>query len=185
MKKKEKMKRKNEKGEKKREKRKRGKREKKEKKGREKRRRGKGKREMRIKGKKTVCHQSSQRCVTRCPHRAYFGSSEPQKAFPFISVIATCSQPRKMTWGRDFSSSSERNFQVIIQGKVYFWAGWMQRTQKIKVKSFLTHLHRAILLQVLCFAYQAFCSELRQVVDCTVWVIQDRDAVEDGKEETH
>lgn len=61
----------------------------------------------------------------------------------------------------------------------------MQRTQGIKEKSFLARLHRAILSQVLCFAYQAFCSELRQLVDCTVWVIQDRDAVEDEKEQTH
>lgn len=159
------MKRKNEKGEKKREKKKRMEKEKKGNKGREKRRRGKGKREMRIKGKKTVCHQSSQRCVTRCPHRAYFGSSKPQRAFPFISVIATCSQPRKMTWGRDFSSSSERNFQVIIQGKVYFWAGWMQRTQKKNPSS-------PTCTEQYCYKCSALLTRLSAVSSGKSWTVQ-------------
>lgn len=35
-----------------------------------------------------------------------------------------------------------------------------------------------------CAAYQAFCSELGQIIDCTMRIIQDGDAVEDRKEGT-
>jgi len=32
-----------------------------------------------------------------------------------------------------------------------------------------------------CAAYQAFCSELGQIIDCAMWIIQDGDAAEIGK----